>query len=160
MTPKIRTQWQKYSLAKWKMPYKYAASINVSLFWGTDKGNQAFDTCLLSSSAEKSLTAPVEQGLQHIGGRDDQESLKSKGRSTKEGVGQKHEELWEWKLYTPQIIASAERTREHIKVSGTTLFREFPMALKTHMANRVSKKDRVHGFCYGPSYGLGPCVRE
>ena len=126
----------------------------------TVKENHAFDTCLLSSSAEKSLTAPVEQGLQHIGGRDDQESLKSKGRSTKEGVDQKHEELREWEPYTPQIIASVERTREHIKVSGTTLFCEFPVALKTHMANRVNKKGRVHGFCYGPSYGLGPCVRE
>lgn len=44
--------------------------------------------------------------MQHIGGVDDQGSLKSKGRSTKEGVGQKHEELWGGELYTAQIIAS------------------------------------------------------
>ena len=43
--------------------------------------------------------------MQHIGGGDDQESLKSKGRSTKEGVGQKHEELWEGELYRAQVIA-------------------------------------------------------
>lgn len=31
---------------------------------------------------------------------------------------------------------------------------ESPMALKTHTANRVKKKDKAHSFCSGPNWYL------
>ena len=57
------------------------------------------------------MAALAEQEMQHSGGGDDEERLKSKGRSMKEGVSQKHEELWERDLYASQIIASVREKK-------------------------------------------------
>ena len=160
MSPNIRTQRQKYPLAKWKVPYEYAVSINVSRFWGTDSQRKS---CLWHLSAIqlswKVLTAPAEQGMQHRR-KGWSRKLEIKGQINK---GRSRPKAWGvmgMRTRHTTNFSIAEKTRERIKVSGRTLFCEFPMALKTHMANRFNKKDRVHSFCYGPSYGLGPCVRK